>query len=168
MATPRRPSRPVRPSSASARRRPVRDEEIPEGEEGEFEEEAPPPASGMSPTLMVGLGAALLFAILLGMWVSGRRGFLVEVENLSQDPIQNVVVKINGEKLDVGYLRSNEIGGAQAHRSPGRDVEVEYKIPNRGTVTKKITSPIDFVENTQRYRIRLAPEGIKEVEYAER
>ena len=122
----------------------------------------------MSPTMMVGLGAALLFAILMAIWMSGRRGFLVEVENLSQDPLQAVVVKINGERLEIGDMLSNEIGGAQAHRSPGRDVEVEYVVPNRGKMTKKITSPIDFAENKQRYRIRLAPEGIKEVEYAER
>jgi hypothetical protein len=168
MATPRRPSRPARPSSASARRRPPQDEEPIEGEEGEFEEEEAAPPPPISPTMMVGLGAALLFAILMGMWMSSRRGFLVEVENLSQDMIQNVVVKINGERLELGDLRSNEIGGSQAHKSPGRDVEVEYKIPNRGTVTKKVTSPIDFVDNTQRYRILLAPEGITEIEYAER
>ena len=118
--------------------------------------------------MTVGLGAALLFAILMGIWISSTRGFLVEVENLSQDPILAVVVKINGEKLEVGDLRSNEIGGSQAKRSPGREVEVEYVVPNRGKMTKKITSPIDFVDNTQRFRILLAPEGITEIDYAEK
>jgi hypothetical protein len=172
MATPRRPSRPVRPSSASARRRPAEPDDLPEGEEGELED-APPAPKGPSVTMIVGLGAALLFAVLLIMLVASKRGFLVEVENMSENPLLQVSVKINGETHFLGDMRPNSVEGAQVRRSPGNDIEVDYTVPNRGPFVKRLPKKdkngnaleLDFAEYTGRCRIRLQPEGIAEIEY---
>ena len=179
MVPPRRPSRPGRPTSASARRRqPDRrqaarqpGEEVPEGEE-EFEE-APPPPQGPSVTMMIGLGAALLFSVLLGYLVLSKRGYLIEIENMSDGPLQNVSLTVNGAEFKLGNFRPNEINGTQAACSPGNDIEIKYTIPLRGTFVKKLPKKdqkgnpleLDFAEYKGRCRIRLANEGIKEVEY---
>ena len=174
MATPRRPGRPSRPGSASARRRPVEDEQEPLlDENGEPLDEAPPPPKGPSVTMIVGLGAALLFAILLIMLVAGKRGFQVEVENRSDNPLQKVSVKINGVTYDIGDMRPNSIGGSQAKCSPGNDIEVTYTVPNRGPFVKRLpkkdkdgnTLDLDFAEYKGKCRIRVLPEGIEEIEY---
>jgi hypothetical protein len=173
MVPPRRPSRPGRPGSASARRQPPRREEAPEGEEGEEFDEEPPKPQGPSVTMMVGLGAALLFSILLAVFVFKKRDCLVEVENMSIGPLQKVVVKINGEAYVLGDMRPNSVEGARARCTPGDDVEVEYIVPNRGLNTRKLpkkdtegnpTAP-DFGNYKGRFRIRIEPEGIKETEF---
>jgi len=174
MATPRRPSRPARPSSASARRRPAEAEEEPlVDENGDPIDEPPPPPKGPSVTMIVGLGAALLFAILLMMLISSKRGYLLEVENRSEGYLQKVSVKVNGVTYDIGDLRPNEISGAQAKCSPGNDIEVTYKVPNRATLTKRLPKKdkdgnaleLDLAEYKGRVRIRLQPDGIEEIEY---
>src|SRR6185436_1602450 len=93
MATPpRRPARPGRPTTGSTRRAPPPpDDEIPEGEEGEFEEEAPPAKPAVPVTMLVAVGAALLFSILLAYYILGKRGFDLEVENTSETPLSNVI-----------------------------------------------------------------------------
>jgi hypothetical protein len=174
MATPRRPGRPARPGSTSARRRPVADEEEPLlDENGEPLDEAPPAPKGPSVTMIVGLGAALLFAILLIMLISSKRGYLIEVENMSENPLQKVSVKVNGVTYEIGDMRPNEIGGAQAKCTPGNDIEVEYKVPNRSVFVKRLPKKdkdgngldLDLADYKGRLRIRLQPEGIAEIEY---
>jgi hypothetical protein len=123
--------------------------------------------------MIVGLGAALLFAILLIMLVSSKRGYLIEVENMSENPILKVSVKINGENYPIGDMRPNSVEGARAKGSPGNDVEVTYTVPNRGPFTRKLpkkstdgtTLDLDFAEYKGRFRIRVVPEGITEIEY---
>lgn len=174
MVPPRRPSRPGRPTSASARRRPTGRQpaqDVPEGEE-ELEE-APPPPQGPSVTMMIGLGAALLFSVLLGYLVLSKRGFLIEIENMSDGPLQNVILTVNGAEFSLGNFRPNEINGTQVTCSPGNDIDIKYTIPLRGTFVKRLPKKdekgnpleLDFANYKGRCRIRLANEGIKEVEY---
>src|SRR6185436_839194 len=167
--TPRRPGRPIpgkpapgRPlrstSSAAPRRQPPPlDEEVLEGEE-EFVEEAPPKPQ-MSVAMMVGLGAAVLIAILIGVMVLGNRGFLIEVENRSVDPILKIHVIVNGESYNIGDLGPNEIGSeANARPSPGTELVVEYELPNRGKFRKKcVGNPLDFADFKSHCRILLQP-----------
>lgn len=173
MVPPRRPSRPGRPGSASARRQPAPREEVPEGEEGEEGEELPAKPQGPSITMMVGLGAALLFSILFAVFIFKKRDCLVEVENMSIGPLQKVVVKINGEAYELGDMRPNSVEGSRARCTPGDDVEVQYVVPNRGLNIRKLpkrdiegqpTAP-DFSNYKGRFRIRIEPEGIKETEF---
>jgi len=173
MATPRRPGRPARPGAAAARRRPVEDEEPLLDENGEpIEEEAPPP-KGPPIAMMVGVGAGLLFAVILAIMVFNRHEFKVELENTSLEPINDVIVRINGEEYKVGNFRPNEINSRQARCSPGNDVEVEYFAPNLGKRVKKLpkksidgqdTAP-DFAKYDGRLRIRFQADGIHETEY---
>jgi len=165
---PGRPGRPSRPSAASARRAPP-PEDLPEGEE-EYLDEEPAKPEGPSPVMMIGLGAALLFAILLAMLVFSKRSYLLEVENISDEPIQQVFVKINGTEYQIGDMRPNSIEGARPSRSPGHDVEIRYRVPNRGVFTKKLPpkdeaggepAP-DFTNFKGTFRIRIVAEGIKE------
>ncbi len=133
-------------------------------------DDAPPPPKGPPVTMIVGLGAALLFAILLVMLIASKRGYLVEIENLSENPLLKVSVKINGVTYDIGDMRPNEIGGAQVKCSPGNDVEVDYTVPNRGPFVRKLPKgpdpyAPDFADFKGRFRIRLKPEGIAETEY---
>jgi hypothetical protein len=165
---PGRPGRPARPSAASARRAPP-PEEVVEGEE-EFLDEEPGKPEGPSVVMMVGLGAALLFSILLAMLVFSKRSFLVEVENISDEPLEQVFVKINGTEYPIGNMRPNSMEGARASRSPGRDVEVRYRVPNRGVFTKRLPEKDDaggdpapdFTNFTGTFRLRIQAEGIKE------
>jgi len=166
---PGRPGRPSRPSSASARRAPP-PEDIPEGEEDEYLDEEPAKPEGPSPVMMIGLGAALLFAILLAMLVFSKRSFLLEVENISDEPIQEVFVKINGTEYRVGDLRPNSIEGARPSRSPGSDVEVRYRVPTRGVFTKILPKKDveglepapDFTNFKGKFRLRIEADGIHE------
>jgi hypothetical protein len=171
MATPQRPGRPgrpVRPSAASARRAPPPDD-LPEGEE-EFLDEEPAKPEGPSAVMMVGLGAALLFAILLAMLVFSKRSFLLEVENTSDEPIQQVFVKINGTEYPIGDMRPNSIEGARPERSPGREVVVRYRVPNRGEFVKKLPEKDvdggepapDFTNFKGVFRLRIEADGIHE------
>jgi hypothetical protein len=173
MATPRRP---IRPGGASSRRAPPpQEEEYVEGEEGELLEEELPPAKpqGPSVTMMVGVGAALLFSILLLYAVFSKRGFMIEVENTSDLALENVVVNINGDDYQLGNFRPNEINSAEARCSPGNDVKVSFKVPNRQRTTKTLPKvdkegkplELDFREYHGRCRIRVQPGGIEEVEY---
>lgn len=123
--------------------------------------------------MMVGVGAALLFAILLAMMVFNRKEFKVELENTSIEPINAVVVKINGEAYPLGNFRPNEINSAQARCTPGNDVEIEYVAPNLGKRVKRLpkkstdgmdTAP-DFSTFEGRLRIRFQADGIHETEY---
>lgn len=123
--------------------------------------------------MMVGLGAALLFAILFAVFIFNKRDCLVEVENMSIGPLQKVVVKINGEAYDIGDMPPNSVGRSRARCTPGDDVELEYVVPNRGVQIRKLpkrdtegqpTAP-DFSEYTGRFRIRIEYEGIKETEF---
>ena len=173
MATPRRPSRPsrpARPTSASARRRAPEPDELGEGEL----EELPPEPTGPSATMLVGVGAGLLFAILLTILVFRKGGCYVEVENISDEALNDVHVKINGVDYPIGFVASHGIEGTQVKRAPGTDVEVTYVIPARGPMTKKL--PKKDVEGTScpspefddfrgTLRIRLAREGIAETIY---
>lgn len=136
-------------------------------------DDAPPQPQGPSVTMMVGMGAALLFAILLGYLVLGKSGFEVEIENMSDSSIQGVEIKINGETYPIGDMRANEVNNAHPRCSPGNDVEVSYGVPNRGRFTKKLPKKdaagkpleLDFAEYKGRCRIRLELDGIREVEY---
>jgi hypothetical protein len=174
MATPQRPGRPgrpSRPSSASARRAPPppQDDEYVEGEE-EFLDEEPAKPEGPSVVMMVGLGAALLFAILLAMLVFSKRSYLLEVENISEEPIQQVVVKINGAEYEIGDLRPNSIERARPDRSPGNEVSVTYRVPNRGVMTKNLPKKDleggepapDFTNFKGQFRLRIMADGIHE------
>ena len=167
---PGRPGRPVRPSSASARRAPPPPpEDLPEGEE-EFLDEEPAKPEGPSPVMMIGLGAALLFAILLAMLVFSKRNFLLEIENISNEPLQQVVVKVNGVEYEVGDMLPNEISGARPSRSPGNDVEVRFRVPNRGIFTKILPKKDleggepapDFTNFKGVIRLRIQADGIHE------
>lgn len=168
---PGRPGRPARPSSASARRAPPppQDDYV-EGEEEEFLDEEPVKPEGPSVVMMVGLGAALLFAILLAMLVFNKRNFLLEVENISEEPLQQVVVTINGADYTIGDLRPNEIGGDRPDRSPGNDVKVTYRVPNRGVFVKNLPkkdldggeSAPDFTNFKGKFRLRIQADGIHE------
>jgi hypothetical protein len=176
MVPPRRPSRPgrpARPGSASARRQPAPRDEVPEGEEGEDLEELPPAPQGPSVTMMVGLGAALLFSILFAIFIFKKRDCLIEVENMSIGPLQKVAVKINGETYEIGDMMPNSVGRSRARCTPGDDVELTYVVPNRGPLTRKLpkrdiegnaTAP-DFANYKGRFRIRIEYEGIKETEF---
>lgn len=166
---PGRPGRPARPSSASARRAPppLPDDEVLEGEE-EFLDEEPVKPEGPSVVMMVGLGAALLFAVLLAMLVFSKRGFLLEVENISDEPLQDVVVKVNGTDYRIGDMRPNEIGGERPARTPGNDVEVHYRVPNRGEFVKRVNKKDtkgddaipDFLKFTGTFRLRIQADGV--------
>src|SRR5882724_8705421 len=123
MVTPRRPGRPA--GAASARRRPVEEEPLLDENGEPIEAEAPPP-KGPPVTMMVGVGAGLLFAILLAMLVFNSKKFLLEVENTSIQPINSVIVRINGEPYAMDDLRMGAYDRKQARCSPGNDVEVEY------------------------------------------
>ena len=171
MATPQRPGRPgrpVRPSAASARRAPP-PEDLPEGEE-EYLDEEPVKPEGPSVVMMVGLGAALLFAVLLAMLVFSKRRCLLEVENISEEPLQQVVVKINGNDYEIGDLRPNSIGRARPERSPGSEVSVTYRVPNRGKFTKNLPKKDkegldpapDFTNFKGEFRLRIQADGIHE------
>ena len=167
---PGRPGRPVRPSAASARRAPPPPEEdLPEGEE-EFLDEEPAKPEGPSPVMMIGLGAALLFAILLAMLVFSKRSYLLEVENISDEPLQQVFVKVNGVEYEIGDIRPNSIEGARPTRSPGNDIEVRYRVPNRGVFTKILPKKDleggepapDFTNFKGIIRLRIQADGIHE------
>ncbi len=174
MVPPRRPSRPGRPGSPSARRQPAPRDDVPEGEEGDEDlDELPPAPQGPSVTMMVGLGAALLFAILFAIFIFGKRDCLIEIENMSIGPLQKVVVKINGEAYDIGDMMPNSVGRSRARCTPGDDVELSYVVPNRGVIVRKLpkrdtegkaTAP-DFANYKGRFRIRVEYEGIKETEF---
>lgn len=166
---PGRPGRPVRPSAASARRAPPPPDDLPEGEE-EYLDEEPKKPEGPSAVMMVGLGAALLFAILLAMLVFSKRKCLLEVENISPDPLQDVSVKINGAEYKIGDLRPNSIGRARPERSPGSEVSVTYRVPNRGVFTKNLPKKDkegldpapDFTNFKGEFRLRIQADGIHE------
>ncbi len=123
--------------------------------------------------MMVGVGAGLLFAVLLAILVFNTHKFLLEVENTSLEPIQHVVVRINGEPYDFGDLRAHEAPTAiQARCSPGSDVEMEYVAPNLGKRVKKLPAKSidgldaapDFANFSGRFRIRFESDGIHETE----
>jgi len=170
MATPQRPGRPGRPvrPAASARRAPP-PEELPEGEE-EYLDEEPKKAEGPSAVMMVGLGAALLFAVLLAMLVFSKRSYLLEVENISDEPIQQVVVTVNGKDYKIGDLRPNSIERTRPDRSPGHEVKVKYRVPNRGEFVKKVNEkdlaggePVPDLTNFKGVlRLRMKADGIYE------
>src|SRR6185436_13211464 len=134
MATPRRPSRP----GAASRRAPPPEEEFVEGEEGEFLDEEPAKPQGPSVTMLVGVGAALLFSILLFYAVFSKRGFMIEVENTSDLAMKDVVVKINGEEYKIGDFRPNEINSAEGRCTPGNDISISFQVPNRQRTTKTL------------------------------
>lgn len=144
-----------------------------EGEEGELLEEEPAKPTGPSVTMLVGVGAALLFSILLFYAVFTKRGFMIEVENTSDLAMKDVVVKINGEEYKLGDFRPNEINSAEGRCSPGNDVSVSFQVPNRQRTTKTLPKKdkegkdldLDFREYHGVCRIRVEPGGIEEVIY---
>jgi hypothetical protein len=169
MATPRRPSR----SGAASRRAPPPEDDYVEGEEGEFEE-APQKPQGPSVTMLVGVGAALLFSILLFYAVFSKRGFTVEVENTSDLALKNVVVKINGDEYQLGDFRPNEIQShVDCRCTPGNDISISFQVPNRQRTTKTLPKKdkdgkdldLDFREYHGKCRLRVQPAGIEEVLY---
>jgi len=123
--------------------------------------------------MMVGVGGGLLFAILVAMLVFNKKEFMVEVENTSLEPINNMVVKINGEAYPLGSFRDNEMKGDHVRCTPGNDIELEYDAPNLGHRIKKLpkksvdgldTAP-DFANFKGVIRIRMQADGIHETEY---
>jgi hypothetical protein len=176
MATPRRPGRPVRAGGSAAARRRQQEMEEQEpllDEDGNPIEEEPPPPKGPPVAMMVGVGAGLVFAVIVMILVFNRHEFAVELENTSLEPVQDVVVKVNGLQCNLGNFRPNEIKGDHVRCSPGNDVEIEYFAPNLGKRVKKLpkksidgqdTAP-DFANFQGRIRIRFQADGIHETEY---
>jgi hypothetical protein len=171
------PRRPVRPGAAGARRRAAAQppQEPLLDENGEpIEEVAPPPKPILPVTTIITLVAVLAAAILILVVTLSRRGFMVEVENSSEEPIHQVRVRINGEQYELGDFRSNEIKSKECKRMPGDDVEVEYIMPSRGKMVRKLPKKdkdgksfdVDFGAFKGRMRIILVPkDGIEEVDY---
>jgi hypothetical protein len=163
----------VRAGGAAARRRQEVEEQEPLLDEdgNPIEEEAPP--KGPPVAMMVGVGAGLVFAIIVAMLVFNRHEFMVELENTSLEPVKDVIVKINGEAYTIGDFRPNEVNGAHVRCSPGNDVEIEYFAPNLGKRVKKLPkksvdgldSAPDFANYSGRIRIRFQADGIHETEY---
>ena len=165
---PRKPGRPAAGRAGARRAAPEPRVEIdPETGEEVIVEEAPPkppfPVVGA-----VALGAGVLFAVLLSVFLLGQRTTHLEVENLEMGKINKVVLKINGEVVQVGDLREHEVADASVKRIPGRDIVVEYELPNRGKFERKVTSPVDFGENSESVKIRLSAQGIEEIVHGEK
>src|SRR5690348_8926854 len=185
MATPpRRPGRPGGARPARAARAPaapveqfVDDQGNPVDADGNpIEGEAAPAKPPVNITVMVTLGAILVTAILI-LWLAlGSRDFLMEVENLSDEPLDDVKVRVNNETYTIGHMRENSVDGARVRRTAGNDVEVEYTIPSRGgKLVKRLPKTgfnsekdreekkdskvldVDFATYTGTCRIRLEP-----------
>ena len=135
--------------------------------------EEPPPPKGPPVTMMVAVGAGLVFAVIVAMLVFNKKEFKVEVENTSLEPINDVKVKINGEEYPIGDFRGNEINSAYARCTSGNDVEVSYNSPGLGKRVKRLPKKSvdgkdaapDFSTYQGRFRIRLESDGIHETEY---
>lgn len=173
MATPRRPQRPSRPGQRTTRRAA---EPPPEAglDDEEPIEELEPEKQGPSVPVMVGVGAGLLFAGIVAMMVFDKSDFPFEVESTSENNINAVVVKVNGESYDIGDLTPREIGRARIRRTPGSDLVVTYRLPFReGTIEKRVPQKDlqgeaaipDFGEFKGTFRIRLSPDGVTETIY---